>query len=133
MKVDVKTPIRALDGTQLFVGPDERDKEGKITKKAELMILADVLEAVALVPSRGNKTYNPNQQVMRWAMAIDVHKAREQKNSIVVISQKVIDEIKDDLSTIYAPIVGGQVLVMLGHKVPPDTSEPPEAPPQTDS
>jgi hypothetical protein len=120
VKLDVNAPMTALNGVQLKNTPDEVDAEGKVVKEGEKLFLADVLIAAALTANRNpNKPYKPQQQVVRYALALDTHKAREAHDrgngtGIIEISPRVIRLIEDDISHIFSTIVAGQVLMLAG-------------------
>jgi hypothetical protein len=109
MKLNVMTPICDLEGKPLKT--NHRDAEDK-TQSVD-MVLADVLIQVSLMSAAPNKPYTPKQQIMRYNLALDAHKARSIEGHIIKISAEVAAEIKDGISLMYTPIVAGQVLPML--------------------
>src|SRR5215468_4301685 len=116
MKINVNAPLKTPDGSPVWLNPPQFDKAGTLVKDGEPMHLHDVLIQVALQPSPQGKTYEPRQHVIRYALALDTWKAKENGGSGTInISRKVVQEVEGDLCRIFAPIVGGQALVLMGY------------------
>lgn len=125
IKINVNVIVRHPSGMALKSTPDERDDKGNVTKEGEDMTVADVLVTTALQPSPPNKTYTPRQQVIRYQLALDAWKAKENlEDPTMYVSQRALKEIEDDLSRIYTPVVGGQILLMLGYVLPEEDEDP---------
>lgn len=130
MKIDTRFIMRHPNGVALMSSPDEKDKDGKVTVKGEPMTVGDILVHVALQPGQPNKPYTSREQVMRYTLALNATKAKENaENGELYISRKMIKVIEDDLNRIYTPVAAGQLLVLMGYQ-PEDDEEGDELDPE---
>lgn len=108
MKLKVNTVLRDIAGEALKVGTPE---------KSEDMTLAHILIQIALqAPPPGSKGYTPEEQVQRYHLALDSHKAKEVEPHEIEVNVKVAAQLREDIARSYGPIVAGQVLPMLDGK-----------------
>ena len=106
MKLLVNTVLTDIAGEPLKLGTPE---------KPENMTLSHVLVQIALqAPPPGGKPYTPEEQIQRYHLALDAHKARETAPYEIQIAAKVVEQLREDISRSYGPIVAGQVLLLLG-------------------
>jgi len=116
MKINVRAPLNTYDGSPVWLVPPQINKEnGEIVREGEPMHLYDVLIQVSLQPSASQKPYSQREQIIRFALGYDTWKAKENGSGVINISRKVLEVVQDDICRIYAPIVGGQVLTMMGY------------------
>jgi len=113
MRINVNSELKTPDGKPVWLVPPKLDDEGTVVTEGEPMHLHNVLVQVALSPS--TKKLEPRNHVIRYALALGAHKAKDANGGTFNISRKVVQEIETDLCHIFAPIVGGQALLMMGY------------------
>lgn len=123
MKLDVTTPLLAIDGTPIWSKPPVFKENPKKLNEPEMvtegvpMILADVLINCALEPPpQGAKPYTREQHVARYEMALGAEKAKKLDPPVIEINSTTAAWIIADVERLYRTIVAGQVIPMLDGK-----------------
>lgn len=129
IEINVNKILYQLDGeTPLYSAPPQFAKkklEGSeeetqvLVQEGIPMRLGDILISCAFAPplpsQMGGRDRTSNENLIRWALAADIHKARENLEApILFLHPLALKEIEPELNRMFSTVAAGQVLAMLG-------------------